>query len=154
MDIAAQGGYLYAQAMEETEHYEEKRKSCNRWTLCLTKNSEHRTYHAVKNRVTEFHAGNDISLLSYNDSIYEATKINTQRSATLTSTQGRVLFKAVQNQTLNQTISNSKDIFITRRDKGSYSAVWQLPTIQYGGELTVNAAQGIEADVNGQKDKR
>jgi len=52
---------------------------------------------------------------------------------------------------LNQTISNSKDIFITRRDKGSYSAVWQLPTIQYGGELTVNAAQGIEADVNGQK---
>ncbi|WGL94135.1 hemagglutinin repeat-containing protein [Arsenophonus nasoniae] len=44
MDIAAQGGYLYAQAMEETEHYEEKRKSCNRWTLCLTKNSEHRTY--------------------------------------------------------------------------------------------------------------
>ncbi|HGJ5855568.1 DUF637 domain-containing protein [Arsenophonus nasoniae] len=151
MDIAAQGGYLYAQAMEETEHYEEKRKSCNRWTLCLTKNSEHRTYHAVKNRVTEFHAGNDISLLSYNDSIYEATKINTQRSATLTSTQGRVLFKAVQNQTLNQTISNSKDIFITRRDKGSYSAVWQLPTIQYGGELTVNAAQGIEADVNGQK---
>lgn len=60
----------------------------------------------------------------------------------------------MQNQTLNQTISNSKDIFITRRDKGSYSAVWQLPTIQYGGELTVNAAQGIEADVNGQKDKR
>lgn len=151
MDIAAQGGYLYAQAMEETEHYEEKRKSCNRWTLCLTKNSEHRTYHAVKNRVTEFHAGNDISLLSYNDSIYEATKINTQRNATLTSTHGRVLFKAVQNQTLNQTISNSQDIFITRLDKGSYSAVWQLPTIQYGGELTVNAAQGIEADVNGQK---
>ncbi|MDR5611326.1 hypothetical protein [Arsenophonus sp.] len=153
MDIAAQGGYLYAQAMEEIEHYEEKREKCNRWTLCLTKNTEHRTYHEVKNKVTEFHAGNDINLLSYNDSIYEATKINTQRNATLTSTHGRILFHAVQNQTLNQTITNKRGIFITQRDKGAYSAVWQLPTIQYAGELKVNAAQGIETDVSGQNEQ-
>lgn len=82
--------------------------------MCLTKNTEHRTYHEVKNKVTEFHAGNDINLLSYNDSIYEATKINTQRNATLTSIHGRILFHAVQNQTLNQTITNTRGIFITR----------------------------------------
>ncbi|MFV9998190.1 MAG: hypothetical protein AB8W37_11685 [Arsenophonus endosymbiont of Dermacentor nuttalli] len=93
LDIAAQGDYLYAQAMEETEHFEEKHKKCNRWTLCLTKKTEHHTHHEVKNKVTEFHAGNDINLLSYNDSFYEATKINTQRNTTLTSTHGRIYFK-------------------------------------------------------------
>lgn len=37
MDISAKGGYLYAQAMEETSHYEDKKKKCNRWTFCITK---------------------------------------------------------------------------------------------------------------------
>lgn len=121
--------------------------------MCLTKNTEHRTYHEVKNKVTEFHAGNNINLLSYNDSIYEATKINTKRNATLTSTHGCILFHAVQNQALNQTITNTLCIFITQRDKGAYSAVWQLPTIQYGGKLKVNAAQGIKTNVSGQNEQ-
>ncbi|EEG84060.1 hypothetical protein PROPEN_04832 [Proteus penneri ATCC 35198] len=37
MDIAAKGGFLYAQAMEESSYYEEEKKKCNRWTLCITK---------------------------------------------------------------------------------------------------------------------
>ncbi|MFS1539873.1 MAG: hypothetical protein ACL7BU_15625 [Candidatus Phlomobacter fragariae] len=65
------------------------------------------------------------------DGIYEATKINTH---------GRILFQAMQNKILNQNITNSRDIFIIRRDKGAYLAVWQLPTIQYSGQLKVNAA--------------
>ncbi len=70
MDIAAQGGYLYAQAMEESSHYE-KTETKRRWYG--KKKTTTRTRHDVTNKVTEFTAGGDINLLSRDDSTYEAS---------------------------------------------------------------------------------
>ncbi|MDN0125345.1 heme utilization protein, partial [Yersinia aleksiciae] len=64
MDIAAEGGYLFAQAMEETSH-SEARWTTRKWYG--RKKSHHNVQHAASNKVTEFTAEGDISLLSRDD---------------------------------------------------------------------------------------
>nr|WP_282557550.1 DUF637 domain-containing protein [Providencia burhodogranariea] len=147
MDIAAKGGYLYAQAMEETSHYEEEEEKCNKWTLCITKNSVNKTYSERKNKVTEFTAGKDINLYAKDDVTLEATKINTGKNVKIISQTGKVNFKAVKNTTFEQIISNSKGFYITQRNKGYKDDKWVLPVLHIGGKLTVNAKKGITADV-------
>ncbi|WP_239002431.1 DUF637 domain-containing protein [Photorhabdus khanii] len=150
MDIAAQGGYLYAQAMEESSHYE-KTETKRRWYG--KKKTTTRTRHDVTNKVTEFTAGGDINLLSRDDSTYEASKITTHQNAKLTSTHGQVNFKAVNNSTFAQTITHSKGFYIKQTDKGYTENTWVLPVIHFGGKLTIKAANGISADIkakNGQ----
>ncbi|WP_445375637.1 DUF637 domain-containing protein [Photorhabdus tasmaniensis] len=150
MDVAAQGGYLYAQAMEESSHYE-KTETKRRWYG--RKKTTTRTRHDVTNKVTEFTAGGDINLLSRDDSTYEASKITTNQHAKLTSTHGQVNFKAVKNSTFAQTITHSKGFYITQTDKGYTENTWVLPAIHLGGKLTVEAANGVSADIkakNGQ----
>lgn len=51
MDIAAKGGYLYAQAMEESSHYE-KTETKRKWWGKKTEVKQ--TRHDVTNKVTEF----------------------------------------------------------------------------------------------------
>uniref|UniRef100_UPI0036DF32FC DUF637 domain-containing protein n=1 Tax=Photorhabdus sp. RM322S TaxID=3342825 RepID=UPI0036DF32FC len=150
MDVAAQGGYLYAQAMEESNHYE-KTETRRRWYG--KKKTTTRTRHDVTNKVTEFTAGGDINLLSRDDSTYEASKIATHQHAKLTSTHGQVNFKAVNNSTFAQTITHSKGFYIKQTDKGYTENTWVLPAIHLGGKLTVAAANGVSADIkakNGQ----
>ncbi len=150
MDIAAQGGYLYAQAMEESSHYE-KTETQRRW-YGKKKTTTH-TRHDVTNKVTEFTAGGDINLLSRDDSTYEASKIATDKNARLTSTHGKVNFKAVKNSTFEQTITHSKGFYIKQTDKGYTENKWVLPAIHIGGKLTIEAAKGVSADIkarNGQ----
>ncbi|MFJ5466494.1 DUF637 domain-containing protein [Pectobacterium sp. CHL-2024] len=144
MDVAAKGGFLYAQAMEETNHYEQESSSR---TWYGKKKKGKRTYHNVSNKVTEFTAGSDINLLSRDDSIYEASKIEAGKNAKLTSTQGKVIFKAVKNTTFEQTITTSKGFFIKNSDRGYIKDTWLLPSIHAGGQFTVDAATGISADV-------
>ncbi|MGQ5291730.1 DUF637 domain-containing protein [Pectobacterium actinidiae] len=144
MDVAAKGGFLYAQAMEETNHYEQESSSR---TWYGKKKKGKRTYHNVSNKVTEFTAGSDINLLSRDDSIYEASKIEAGKNAKLTSTQGKVIFKAVKNTTFEQTITTSKGFFIKNSDRGYTKDTWLLPSIHAGGQFTVDAATGISADV-------
>ncbi|WP_445375075.1 DUF637 domain-containing protein [Photorhabdus tasmaniensis] len=150
MDVAAKGGYLYAQAMEESSHYE-KTETKRKWYG--KKKTIKRTRHDVTNKVTEFIAGGDINLLSRDDSTYEASKIATNKNAKLTSTHGKVNFKAVKNTTFEQTITQSKGFYIKHRDKGYTKDTWILPAIHIGGKLTVDAANGVSADIkakNGQ----
>ncbi|MCT8349701.1 DUF637 domain-containing protein, partial [Photorhabdus temperata] len=150
MDVAAKGGYLYAQAMEESSHYE-KTETKRKWYG--KKKTIKRTRHDVTNKVTEFTAGGDINLLSRDDSTYEASKISTNKNAKLTSTHGKVNFKAVKNTTFEQTITNSKGFYIKHRDKGYTKDMWILPAIHIGGKLTVDAANGVSVDIkakNGQ----
>nr|WP_234830653.1 DUF637 domain-containing protein [Pectobacterium carotovorum] len=144
MDVAAKGGFLYAQAMEETNHYE-KESSSRTWYGKKKKGKQ--TYHNVSNKVAEFTAGSDINLLSRDDSIYEASKIEAGRNAKLISTQGEVIFKAVKNTTFEQTITTSKGFFIKNSDRGYTKDTWLLPSIHAGGQFTVDAATGISADV-------
>ncbi|UEM39547.1 DUF637 domain-containing protein [Pectobacterium aquaticum] len=144
MDVAAKGGFLYAQAMEETNHYETE-SSSRTWYGKKKKGKQ--TYHSVSNKVAEFTAGSDISLLSRDDSIYEASKIAAGKNAKLTSTKGQVIFKAVKNTTFEQTITTSKGFFIKNSDKGYTKDTWLLPSIHAGGQFTVDAATGISADV-------
>lgn len=118
IDIAAKGGYLYAQAVEEVNHFEDKEKKCNKWTLCITKKEVKQTRHDVTNKVTNFTAGGNINLLSRDDSTYEASKIAAGNNAHLTSTQGTVNFRAVKNTTFEQTVSLSKGFYIKQSDKG------------------------------------
>ncbi|PQQ37206.1 hypothetical protein C6H68_14755 [Photorhabdus luminescens] len=150
MDVAAKGGYLYAQAMEESSHYE-KTETKRKWYG--KKKTIKRTRHDVTNKVTEFTAGGDINLLSRDDSTYEASKIATNKNAKLTSTHGKVNFKAVKNTSFEQTITYSKGFYIKQRDKGYTETQWVLPQIFTGGKLTVEAAKGVSADIkakNGQ----
>ncbi|MEQ4778638.1 DUF637 domain-containing protein [Providencia huaxiensis] len=153
MDIAAKGGYLYAQAMEESSYFEEYKKKCNRWTLCITKKEVRKTRSDKTNKVTEFTAGGDINLLAKDDVTLEATKINTGKNAKITSQTGKVNFKAVKNSQFEQVITNSNGFYITQRNKGYTSDKWVLPALHIGGKLTVDAAKGISADIkskNGQ----
>lgn len=107
----------------------------------------------MTHKVTEFAAGDDINLLSRDDSTYEASKIAAGQNARLTSTQGKINFRAVKNTTFEQTVTSSKGIYITQSNRGYEDNKWVLPSIYTGGSLTVEAANGICADVkvkNGQ----
>ncbi|CFQ58312.1 filamentous hemagglutinin outer membrane protein [Yersinia aleksiciae] len=144
MDIAAEGGYLFAQAMEETSHSEAH------WTTRTwygRKKSHHNVSHSSINKVTEFTAEGDISLLSRDDSTYQASKIAAGQNARLTSTHGKVIFDAVKDATFAQKTTLAKGFYIKQTDNGYQQGKWVLPAIYTGGELTVNAAQGISADV-------
>ncbi|USR65793.1 DUF637 domain-containing protein [Providencia stuartii] len=147
MDIAAKGGYLYAQAMEETSYFEEYKKKCNKWTLCITKKEVRKTRSDKTNKVTEFTAGGDINLYAKDDVTLEATKINAGKNAKITSQTGKVNFKAVKNSTFEQVITNSKGFYITQRNKGYTEDKWILPALYIGGKLTIDAAKGVTADV-------
>ncbi|WP_273839162.1 DUF637 domain-containing protein [Providencia rettgeri] len=147
MDIAAKGGYLYAQAMEETSYFEEYKKKCNKWTLCITKKEVRKTRSDKTNKVTEFTAGGDINLYAKDDVTLEATKINAGKNAKITSQTGKVNFKAVKNTTFEQVITNSKGFYITQQNKGYTEDKWILPALHIGGKLTIDAAKGITADV-------
>ncbi|CAI0712754.1 DUF637 domain-containing protein [Serratia quinivorans] len=150
MDIAAKGGYLYAQAMEESSHYEKTEKKRKWWGK---KTEVKQTRHDVANKVTEFTAAGNINLMSRDDSTYEASKISAGQNARLTSTYGQVNFRAVKNTSFEQTIGNSKGFFIKQSNKGYEDNKWVLPSIHTGGTLTVDAAKGVSADVkakNGQ----
>lgn len=144
IDVAAKGSWLYAQAMEETSHYEKKTTKRKWWGK---KNTIKQTKHSTTNRITEFIAGGDLSLLSRDDSTYEASKIEAKKNATLTSTNGKVNFRAVKNTTFEQTVSTSKGFYIKQANKGYSEGKWVLPSVYAGGKLTVNAASGISADV-------
>ncbi|CEL82402.1 hemagglutinin family protein [Klebsiella quasipneumoniae] len=150
MDVAAKGGWLYAQAMEEFSHYERETTKRKWWGQ---KTTVKQTKHTTTNRVTEFTAGGNLSLLSRDDSSYEASKIEAGKNATLTSTNGKVNFLAVKNTTFEQTVSTSKGFYIKQANKGYSEGKWVLPSVYAGGMLTVDAAGGISADVktkNGQ----
>ncbi|MFP7605260.1 DUF637 domain-containing protein [Serratia quinivorans] len=150
LDVAAKGGYLYAQAMEESSHYEKKEVKRKWWGK---KTEVKQTRHDVVNKVTEFSAGGDINLLSRDDSTYEASKIAAGQNARLTSTQGKVNFRAVKNTSFEQTVTSSKGFYITQSNRGYEENKWVLPSIYTGGGLTVDAAKGVSADVkakNGQ----
>ncbi|HFT7665921.1 TPA: DUF637 domain-containing protein [Serratia marcescens] len=150
MDIAAKGGYLYAQAMEESSHYEKKETKRKWWGK---KTEVKQTRHDVTNKVTEFTAAGNITLMSRDDSTYEASKIAAGQNARLTSTHGQVNFRAVKNTSFEQTVSNSKGFFIKQANKGYEDNKWVLPSIHTGGALIVDAAKGVSADVkvkNGQ----
>lgn len=150
MDVAEKGGWLYAQAMEESSHYERQTTKRKWWGKKTTVKQTKRT---TTNRVTEFIAGGNLSLLSRDDSTYEASKIEAKKNATLTSTNGKVNFLAVKNTTFEQTVSTSKGFYIKQANKGYSEGKWVLPSVYAGGKLTVNAASGISADIkakNGQ----
>ncbi|WP_413773402.1 DUF637 domain-containing protein [Klebsiella oxytoca] len=144
MDVAAKGSWLYAQAMEETSHYEKKNTKRKWWGK---KTTIKQTKHSTTNRVTEFIAGGNLSLLSRDDSTYEASKIEAKKNAKLTSTNGKINFRAVKNTTFEQTVSTSKGFYIKQANKGYSEGKWVLPSVYAGGKLTVNAASGISADV-------
>ncbi len=148
MNIAAKGGYLYAQAQEDVTEYttsSSKRKWYGKKKTSTT------THHSVTNKVTEFIADGDINLLSRDDSTYEASKIETNKNATLTSTHGKINFKAVKDSSFEQTISQSKGFFIKNRDSGHRAETWVLPSVHIGGKLTIDAANSISADIKKQK---
>lgn len=144
MDVAAKGGWLYAQAMEESSHYEKKTVKRKWWGK---KTTIKKTKHETIKRVTEFTAGGDINLLSRDDSTYEASKIRTKENVRLTSTNGKVNFRAVKNTTFEQTVTNSKGFYIKQSNRGYSEDKWVLPSIHAGGKLTIDAASGISADV-------
>lgn len=130
MDIAAKDSYLYAQAAEESSLYEKKETKRKWWGH---KTEITRTRHDITNKVTEFLAAGNISLLSLDDSTYEASRIEAGKNALLTSLHGRVNFRAVKNSTFEQTVSTSKGFFIKQRNKGYSEGKWVLPSVHAGG---------------------
>ncbi|MBS9435793.1 filamentous hemagglutinin N-terminal domain-containing protein [Photorhabdus noenieputensis] len=152
MDIAATGGFLYAQAMEEVYRREETEKSCKglgpiKSCKVFGSKTEHKIQIKKTNKVTEFTAGGDINLMAKDEVTLEASRIETSKNAKITSQTGKVNFKAMPNIDFEQTITTSKGFFITQRDKGHREESWIIPSVHVGGTLTVDAAKGINADV-------
>ncbi|WP_264627236.1 DUF637 domain-containing protein [Candidatus Symbiopectobacterium sp. NZEC135] len=152
MNIAAKGGVLYAQAMEEFYRWEEQKKRCRGrfgiggWCPIGKKTITKHRAHAA-NKVTEFTAGSDITLMARDDITLEAAKINTAKNAKLTSQKGKINYKAVKDTRFEQTITKTTGVYITHQDKGFIEGKWVLPSIYTGGKLTVNAAKGVNADI-------
>ncbi|KOY60078.1 hypothetical protein AM629_21395, partial [Photorhabdus heterorhabditis] len=152
MDIAATGGFLYAQAMEETYKSEETRKRCQGFgpiksCKVFGSKTEHKTQIRKTNKVTELTAGGDITLRAKDDVTLEASRLETGKNAKITSQTGKVNFRAMPNTAFEQTVATSKGFFITHHDKGHSETTWAIPSVQVGGTLTVEAAAGISADV-------
>ncbi|MDC9623942.1 DUF637 domain-containing protein, partial [Xenorhabdus sp. XENO-7] len=152
MDIAAKGGVLYAQAMEETYRWEEEKRKCKSFLgikscSIFGSSTETRRQENSTNKATEFIADGDINLMAKDDVTLEASRIETQKNATITSQTGKVNFKAMPNTAFEQTVSTSKGFFISHHDKGSNEKTWAIPSVHIGGALTVEAAKGINADV-------
>ncbi|TDB59472.1 hemagglutinin [Photorhabdus khanii subsp. guanajuatensis] len=152
MDITATGGFLYAQAMEEVYRWEEEKKSCHRVLgvkscKIFGSKTETRRKERSTNKVTEFTAGGDINLRAKDDVTLEASRIDTQKNAKITSQTGKVNFRAMPNTAFEQTVTTSTGFFITHHDKGHSEKTWIIPSVQVGGTLTVEAADGISADI-------
>ncbi|OKP02085.1 hemagglutinin [Xenorhabdus eapokensis] len=150
LNVAAKGGYLYAQAQEEVLD-ETNTNSKTSWGGFGKTKTSTQNRHDVTNKVTEFKSIGDINLLSRDDSTYEASKIETNKNAKLTSTHGKVNFKAVKNTSFEQTITQSKGFFIKNGNSGHRAEAWVLPSVHIGEKLTIDAANGINADIKTQK---
>lgn len=92
-------------------------------------------------------------MLSRDDSTYEASKISAGKNALLTSTNGKINFRAVKNTSFEQTVSTSKGFYIKQVNKGYSAGTWVLPSVYAGSKLTIDAAKGICADVKAQNSK-
>nr|WP_306310609.1 DUF637 domain-containing protein [Xenorhabdus aichiensis] len=150
LNVAAKGGYLYAQAQEEVLH-ETNTSSKTSWGGFGNTKTSTQNRHDVTNKVTEFKSSGDINLLSRGDSTYEASKFEAGKNATLTSTHGKINFKAVKDTEFNQVINYSEGFFIKNQDKGYSKETWILPSVHIGGKLTIDAENGISADIKTQK---
>ncbi|MGJ8525105.1 hypothetical protein LMG33818_000813 [Halomonadaceae bacterium LMG 33818] len=150
LNAAAQGGFLFAQAQEDTSHYQVKKKKKILGGVLGHKHYEH-THDDIVNHVAIFKANQNITLLSKDDSTYQASKISAGKNAQLISQQGKINFEAVKNTDFDQTISSTSGLYIKSTNKGYQNQTWELPHISTGGQLTIDAAQGITADIK-QKD--
>ncbi|WFQ80874.1 DUF637 domain-containing protein [Xenorhabdus sp. SF857] len=147
MDIAAKGGFLYAQAMEESYKWEDKERKCGGVLIFRSCQEATRIKHHSTSKPTEFIAGGDITLMAKDDVTLEASRLDTHQNAKITSQTGKVNFRAMPNTAFEQTVSVSEGFFVTHRDKGSSEEVWSIPSVRVGGTLTVDAGQGVSADV-------
>ncbi|WP_392552113.1 DUF637 domain-containing protein [Orbus wheelerorum] len=148
INAAAKGGFLFAQAMQESSFYETKTTK-RKWYG--KKKTVIKTTRNVVNQVVDFTANDDITLISSGDSIYQASQINAGKDIKLASTSGKVIFEGVSDTEFNQKIVKSTGFFIKQSDKGYEKETWRLPVINAGGEFTVDAANGITADIIAQK---
>ncbi|MDF7666466.1 DUF637 domain-containing protein [Orbaceae bacterium ESL0727] len=141
---AAKGGFLFAEAMQESSYYEKITKKRN-W---YGKSKKVRTFtSSTTNKVVDFTANDNVELLSSGDSTYQASQIQAGQDITLSSTNGKVIFEGVNDTAFKQKTVMSKGFYVKYSDKGYEQNTWRLPTVQAGGQFTVNAAQGINADV-------
>ncbi|WP_387689755.1 DUF637 domain-containing protein [Photorhabdus sp. RM71S] len=150
IDVAAKGGYLYAKAQRNSEKHVITRKSSSGGFFGGTKTTttvSQKTGHDV----SEFIAAGNITMLSHDDSTYEASKIEAGKNIRLISTHGSVNFKATPNISFEQTTSHSKGFFIKQSNSGHNNTIWTLPTISAGNLFTVDANSGINADIKTQK---
>ncbi|PHM26635.1 DUF637 domain-containing protein [Xenorhabdus ehlersii] len=147
MDIAAKGGFLYAQAMEESYKWEDKERKCGGVLIFRSCKEATRIKHNSTSKPAEFIAGGDITLMAKDDVTLEASRIDTNKNAKITSQTGKVNFRAMPNTAFERTVSVSEGFFVTHRDKGSSEEVWSIPSVRVGGTLTVDAGQGVSADV-------
>lgn len=91
-------------------------------------------------------SGNSASVIIANPNGITCDGCNFIKVPDITLATGKINFKAVNDSLYEQTISHSKGFYITRRDQGHSLSRWRLPQIYYGGNLSVDAANGITAD--------
>lgn len=150
INAAAKGGFLFAQAMQESSYYQTtttKRKwHGGKKTVTTTSNS-------IVNKVVDFTANENITLISAGDSTYQASQIKAGQDINLTSTNGKVIFEGVKDSEFSQTITKSTGFYIKHSDKGYEQDKWKLPIVQAGGQFTVDSVKGISADIITQKNQ-
>lgn len=91
-------------------------------------------------------SGNPASVIIANPNGITCDGCNFIKVPDITLATGKINFKAVNDSLYEQTVSHSRGFYITRRDQGHSLSRWRLPQIYYGGNLSVDAANGITAD--------
>lgn len=109
---------------------------------------EQRSTSTVRSEVTSINAGSDINMQSYGDQVYQGSVIKSGGDQTYTSEAGSVSFLAVTDTTQTSHTEQSSDFsWVTMKSEGSLDETARMVSLQPGGDLIINAANGINVDL-------
>tara|TARA_R110002073_G_scaffold247067_1_gene410034 strand:+ start:15409 stop:22194 length:6786 start_codon:yes stop_codon:yes gene_type:complete len=109
---------------------------------------EQRSTSTVRSEVTSINAGGDINMQSYGDQVYQGSVIKSGGDQTYTSEAGSVSFLAVTDTTQTSHTEQSSDFsWVTMKSEGSLDETARMVSLQPGGDLIINAANGINVDL-------
>jgi Possible hemagglutinin (DUF637)/A nuclease of the HNH/ENDO VII superfamily with conserved WHH/Hemagglutinin repeat len=109
---------------------------------------EQRNSSTVRSEVTSINAGGDVKMHSFGDQVYQGSVIKNDGDQTYTSEAGSVSFLAVTDTIQTSHTEQSSDFsWVTMKSEGSLDETARMVSLQPGGDLIINAANGINVDL-------
>lgn len=109
---------------------------------------EQRNSSTVRAEVTSINAGGDVKMHSFGDQVYQGSVIKNDGDQTYTSEAGSVSFLAVTDITQTSHTEQSSDFsWVTMKSEGSLDQTVRMVSLQPGGDVIINAANGVNVDL-------